>query len=189
AVLLPRNLDRRLGAARRFLEADLEVVPQVGAALRSAAPAAAAAEQVAEPEHVAEDVGEIAELRAHGRVETGAAARGSADARMSEAVVQAALLRVREDRVRLGRFLEFLFGEIVPRIAIRVKFHRQPAIRALDVRVGGRPLNFEDLVVVPLAHAFATFTIAGRSSRSFSTYPFRSSPITSPSRCSGLTSC
>src|SRR6185295_388317 len=92
AVLLTRNLDRRLGAARRFLEADLEVVAQVGAALRPAAAAATAAEQIAEPEHVAEDVGEIAELREHGRVEAGGAARGGTDACMSEAVVQAALL-------------------------------------------------------------------------------------------------
>ena len=57
---------------RRFLERDLEVVAQVGAALRSAAPAAAA-EQIAEAEHVAEDVGEVAELGEHRRVEPGAA--------------------------------------------------------------------------------------------------------------------
>src|SRR6185295_16575711 len=55
ARLLPRNLDRRLGAARRFLEGNFEVVAQIGAALRSAA--AAAAEQIAE----AEDVPETAE--------------------------------------------------------------------------------------------------------------------------------
>src|SRR6185503_23856 len=33
------NLDRRLGAARRFVERDLEVVAQVCAALRTASPA------------------------------------------------------------------------------------------------------------------------------------------------------
>src|SRR3989454_6057702 len=58
AVLLSRDLDRRFCAARRFLERDLEVVPQVGAALRSAAPAAAA-KQIPETEDVtktAEDV-------------------------------------------------------------------------------------------------------------------------------------
>ena len=37
AGLLARNLDRRLGAGERFLERDLEVVAQIGAALRSAA--------------------------------------------------------------------------------------------------------------------------------------------------------
>ena len=43
-----------------FLERDLEVVTQIGATLRSAA--TPGAEQIAEPEHVAEDVGEIAEV-------------------------------------------------------------------------------------------------------------------------------
>src|SRR6185295_16729597 len=44
AIFLARNLDRRLGAARRLLEADLEVVAQVGSALRAAAAPPAAAE-------------------------------------------------------------------------------------------------------------------------------------------------
>ena len=35
---------------------------------------------------------------------------GAADAGMAEAVVEAALLRVGEDGVGLGRFLEVLFG-------------------------------------------------------------------------------
>src|SRR3989442_1654573 len=63
AVLLSWDLDRRFCAARRFLERDLEVVPQVGAALRSAAPAAAA-KQIPETEDVtktAEDVFEAGE--------------------------------------------------------------------------------------------------------------------------------
>ena len=77
AALLPRNLDGGLGAARRFLERDLEVVAEIGAALRPAAPAAAA-EQVAEAEHVAEDVGEVAELGEDRRVEPGARAGGRA---------------------------------------------------------------------------------------------------------------
>src|SRR5436305_937519 len=40
------------------------------------------------------------------------------------------------------------------------------AVGALDRRVGGVAWNAEDLVIVPLAHPLATFTIAGRSSRS-----------------------
>ena len=112
AVFLPRNLNGGFGAARRFLEADLEVVAQVGAALRPAAPAAAAAEQIAEAEHVAEDVGEVAELGEDRRIEPGAAARRDADAGVAEAIVEAALLCVGEDRVRLGRFLELLLGDL-----------------------------------------------------------------------------
>ena len=88
------------------------------------------------------------------------------DAGVAEAVVEAALLGVGEDGVRLGRFLELLLGGLVARIAVRVVLHRQLAVRALDFDFGRRARDPEDLVVVALAHAFATFTIAGRSSRS-----------------------
>jgi hypothetical protein len=53
-----RNADLGLEAARRLLEADLEVVAQVGAAEHGRAPAADAAEDLAED--VAEDVAEAA---------------------------------------------------------------------------------------------------------------------------------
>ncbi len=85
---------------------------------------------------------------------------------MTEAVVEAALLRVAQDGVRLGRFLEALLGRLVAGIAIRVVLHRELAIRALQLALGGRPRDAEHFVVVALAHALATFTIAGRSRRS-----------------------
>src|SRR5262249_52250245 len=131
AVLLARNLDRGLGTARRFLERDLEVVAQVGAALRSAAPAPTA-EQIAEAQHVAEDVGEVAELLEHRRVEARAGAGRRLHAGVSEAIVEAALLGIGEDRVGFRGLLEFLFGRRVAGIAIRVIPHRQLAIGALD---------------------------------------------------------
>ena len=59
--------------------ADLEVVAQIGAALRTAAPAVPGAEDVAEAEHAAEDVGEVAELVEDRRIET-RHRRGGADA-------------------------------------------------------------------------------------------------------------
>src|SRR5262249_28323988 len=46
ALLLPRNLDDRFRAVRGFLKRDLEVVAEIGAALRPATPPAAA-EQIA----------------------------------------------------------------------------------------------------------------------------------------------
>ena len=55
---------------------------------------------------------------------------------VAEAIVEAALLGVGENRVRLGALLEFLFGELVARIAIRVELHRQLAVRALDLGLG-----------------------------------------------------
>src|SRR6516225_1911747 len=65
ALFLTGNLDDRLGPVRRLFEGNLEVVAQIGAALWS--PSATAAKQVAETEHVSEDVGEVAELGEHVR--------------------------------------------------------------------------------------------------------------------------
>ena len=48
-----------------------------------------------------------------------------------------------------------------------MKLHRELAVRALQLDLGRRVVgDRQDLVVVALAHALATFTIAGRSSRS-----------------------
>ena len=85
---------------------------------------------------------------------------------MAEAVVAVPLLRVRQNAVRLGRFLEFLFSGVIARIAIGMVLQRQLAVGALDLHLGGGPGDAEDFVVVAFAHAFATFTMAGRSSRS-----------------------
>ena len=101
------------GAVRRFFERDLEVVAEIGAALRAAAPSAAA-EQIAEAEHVAEDVGEVAELVEDRRIEARATAGRAAHARVAEAVVGGALLGVGEHAVRFGGFLELLFGALSP---------------------------------------------------------------------------
>ena len=111
-----------------------------------------------------------------------AAASRRVHARMTEPVVQAALLRVGNHRIGFCGLLEAVFRGLVTRIAIRVMLHGQLAVGALDVAVARRARDTEDLVVIPLAHAFATFTIAGRSMRSLRRYPRRSSPMTSPSR-------
>ena len=55
---------------------------------------------------------------------------------------------------------------MVARIPVRMMLHRELAIGALDLDLGRRLRDAEDFVVVALAHAFATFTIAGRSRRS-----------------------
>ena len=85
---------------------------------------------------------------------------------MTEPVVQAALLGVGKDRVCFRRLLEFLFRRVIAWIAIGVVLHRQLAVGALDLGVASTARHTEDLVVVPLAHGLATFTIAGRSNRS-----------------------
>ncbi len=158
AGFVPRNLDAGLDALGRLLELDLEVVAKIGAALRTgAAPAAAKSENVAE---AAEDVLEAGELR-------GIEALRAAHAGVSEAVVARALVAVAQDRVRLGGFLELLFGGLVALVAIRVVLERELAIRALDLLIAGGAGDLEDLVVVAFAHdALATLTSAGRSRRS-----------------------
>src|SRR6185503_21312209 len=98
---------------------------------------------------------------------------------MTEAVVARAFITVAENGVGFGGFLEFLFGLLVALVAIGVVLERQPAIRALDFRVGGGAGNLEDLVVIAFAHdALATFTSAGLSSRSPILYPFAITPTT-----------
>jgi hypothetical protein len=132
AGLLARDPDLRLRALGGRLEGDLEVVAQVGAAPRTAAPAA---EAVAEPEDVAEAAEDVAEVGEHRRVE--ALARALVHAGVTEAIVGRALVAVGEDGVGLGRFLELLLGGVVAGIAIGVVLERQLAVGALDLPVRG----------------------------------------------------
>src|SRR5215510_1134964 len=104
ARLLPRNLDHRLGTLGGFLEGDLEIIPKIGATLRTAAPASAA-EDVAEPEDVAETAEDILEAGEHARIES-ARARRRRHAGVAEPVVHRSLFGIREHGVRFGRFLE-----------------------------------------------------------------------------------
>ena len=112
--LLTRDLDGRFGALRGLLERNLHVVAQVGAALRPAAPAAAA-EHVAEAEDVAEAAEDVLEVREDGRVDAAAPAGRAGHAGMAEAVVARALVGVGQHRVGFGRFLEALLRGLVAR--------------------------------------------------------------------------
>ena len=110
----------------------------------SRSPAAAgAAEEIPEAEHVAEDVGEIAELGEDRRIEAGVPAGGGAHAGVAEAIVETALLAVAADRVGLGGFLEAFFGGLVARIAVRVPLQRQLAIGNLDFGLGRAAIDAE----------------------------------------------
>ncbi len=85
---------------------------------------------------------------------------------MTIPIVEAAFLDVGEDGVRLRRLLELFFRSLVVRIPVGMELHRLLAIRALELRHARSPADAEHLVIIALAHAFATFTIAGRSRRS-----------------------
>ena len=132
ARFLAGDLNRRFGADGGFLEADFEVVAEIGAALRTAA-AAPSAEDVAESERVAEsgkDVGEIGKDR---RIESRAAA---IHAGVSESVVEASLVAIGKDRVGLGGFLEPFLRALVPGIAIRMVLERELPVRRFQFRLG-----------------------------------------------------
>ena len=149
----------------RFLKRNFEVVAEIGAALRATAPAAAA-EEVAEAEHVAQDVGEVPELVEDRWIEAGPAAGGAAHSGVAEAIVRRPLLDIGEDGVGFRRFLELLLGRLVAGVAVRVKLHRELPVSALQLDFGRGAVDREDLVVVAFGHDLATFTIAGRSNRS-----------------------
>ena len=137
-------------AEHGLVEIELELVLEIGAAehLRAAAAAAAAAEDVAEhlAEHFAEGVGAR-------RTAAPAALALRVEARMAVLVVDGALVRFAENFVGLLGFLEFLFGVLVARIAIRVIFHRKTTIGLLDVGLGRGARQIEHLVVVAFRHS------------------------------------
>src|SRR4029077_16749164 len=139
-----RNLNRRLGAAERVHELDLEIESQIRAAGGAAAPPAAG-----EPEEVAEEVGKV---REDVGIESGAArAARTGDAGVSKAIVARAFFGIAEHGVRLGGFLEPLFGRAIARIAIGMVFQREFAVRALDVLLARAFRDAENLVVIARA--------------------------------------
>ena len=114
-----------------------------------------AAEDLAED--IAERVGESAEaLRpAAEAARTGRAeAHRRIDAGVAELIVGGALLGVGEDLVGFLRFLEFLLGALVVRIAVRMMLHRELPVRLLDVLLGSIAIDAEYRVVVALRHSF-----------------------------------
>src|SRR5262249_46524204 len=120
------------------------------------------------------------------RIEAAAGAGRGANPGMSEAIVEASLLGIAQNGVGLRGLFELLFRAFVAGVAIGVVLHRELPVGAFQLRFARVPRDPEDLVVVVFAHAFATFTIAGRSRRPFSRYPRWSSATTCPSRWPGL---
>jgi len=141
------NADLGLGAVRRRLQRDLEVVAQIGAAVDVRAAAARLAEDVAED--VAEGIGKVREPGA-----VGAGCRRRIDARMAVTVVGGALVGIGEHLVGFLRFLEFVLCAfaLVLRIAVRMVLHREFAVRFLDRVVFRVAIDAQNLVVVSFGH-------------------------------------
>jgi hypothetical protein len=101
-------------AAKTFLQRDFQVVAEIAAAARSALAAAPSAHELAE--HLVEDVGEPSGKPEIARAAPATLLKGG----MTKAVIGGALLIILEDVVGLVNFLEFLFGALVTRVAVRV---------------------------------------------------------------------
>ncbi len=147
------DLDFLLAAGGGFLEANLEVVPQVAAAVPRLAGTAAggAAEELLEDaarasRRAAEDLAEEIE----GIVETSGAGAGIAlgEGGVAEAVVRGALLVVHEDVVGFAQLLEALLGVRIARVFVRVKLHRETAVRFLDLLGRGGPGDLKNFVII-----------------------------------------
>jgi hypothetical protein len=105
----------------RIFKGDGQVLANVVAALCPAAPPAAAAsatsEQVAEAEHLSEQIAEVHLLEAASAL---SAAPAVGEGVMAEAVVGGALLLVAQNRIGFAALLEALLGRVVVGIAVGV---------------------------------------------------------------------
>src|SRR6266853_5081593 len=146
AILVSRNANPGLGAARRLFQRDLQVVTQVGSAVYRRTTAAGLVEDI--PEDIAESVGEARE--AGGPAASHARAR--VDSRVAKTVIGRALAGVGQDFVRLFCLLEKLFGLGVIRVAIRMMLHCEASIRFLDGLLVGVAVDAQYFVVVTLCH-------------------------------------
>ena len=114
-----------------FLQRELERYPQVAALDHRTAPGTAAPE--ARKAETAENIPELAENIFHAHAaHTAAEPSGSAHARMAKLVVTLLLFRIAQNPVGFRRFLELFFRLLVTRIAVRMIFERQFAVRLLD---------------------------------------------------------
>ena len=105
--------------------------------LLRAAAAATAAEQVAEAERVAQPAEDVLEADKRRRIETTGAL--PAEARMAEAIVGGALLRVRQHGVRFGGLLELLLGLLAALVAIGMVLEAQACDRPTSGRSSDAP--------------------------------------------------
>src|SRR5581483_8913669 len=146
ARFVPADLHFLGRAEDRLFEVEFQVFAHIGAALLPTA--AAPAEEVPETEQVAENVAEVLE---NGGIKSHAAGRSPAHPRMPEAVVLCALLRIHQNAVSLGAFLEFLFGAGIIGIAVGMVLQRHLAVGALDLLLAGGAADAQHLVIVAFA--------------------------------------
>ena len=144
--------DTNLGgdAGGGLLEAKRHVVAQVGAALpaRAASPPPSATEHLFEAKEITEDVLELLKDR---RVESTGLESAAAQACLAEAIVDRALLWIRQDTIGLARSSKILLGfRLFLRVAIGMPLERSFAIRRLDLIGGSVARDTEHFVIIRL---------------------------------------
>ena len=142
--------DLGVGAEDGLFEFHVDVFAQVGAALSAAAPRVPPP-----PPKISPRPKKSPKMSPEiGGVEARAAA--SAEAGVAEAVVDAALLAIRQYRVSFAALFEFFFRVGIIGVAVGMELQRQFAIGALDLLLGGGAGDAQHLVVV-------AFSVAGQN--------------------------
>ena len=100
---------------------------------RAAAAACASAKNLSQSEEVAENIAQVGGVEACTSV--------SAQPGVTEAVVDAALLGIRQYRVRFAALFEFFFRVGIVGVPVGMKLQRQLAIGALDFLLGRTTLH------------------------------------------------
>jgi len=68
-------------------------------------------------------------------------------------VIPASLVRIAQNFVGFGSFLEFLFSFLVAGVPVRMMLHGKLAIGLLDLILARSSLDAENLVVILLSHS------------------------------------
>ena len=149
--------DLVLAAEQRVFERDDRLDPHVLATIGTALAAPTLLRLPAKaPEEVGEHVLKVAQDVAHtGAVDVEPAV--PREASVPKAVVSRTFVRIAQDCISFGGFLEFLFRIRIIRIAVRMVLEREFAIRALHLLLGRGASDSEHFVIIAL-------NIAGQNS-------------------------
>jgi hypothetical protein len=151
AIFHARNFQFGFHASGRVFERELQVVAHVGATLgtrmSTTATALAAAEDILEAEHLAENVLEFLE----DRPEFAGVEDLIIEAGVAVTVVSGALLRIGKNAVGFAGFAKMMLGDgFVFRVAVGMPLHGGFAISTLDLVAGGVASDAENFVIITL---------------------------------------
>ena len=76
---------------------------------------------------------------------------------MSELIIGRTFLGICQNLIGFFRLFEGFFCGLVIRIAVRMVFHRKPAVGLFEISLGCRALNTQHLVIIPFCHNSAQY--------------------------------